>query len=55
MFNESSNISLVKEFGVFFVTSKGEAAPIELPNRFVYAVRSVKWRLERMSAYVNVL
>ncbi len=55
MFNESSNISLVKEFGGFQITRKGEAVPLQLPNRFVYAVRSVKWRLERMSAYVNVL
>jgi len=54
MFNESNLISLVEEFGGFRITRSGPV-PIDLPNRFVYAVRSVKWKLSRMSAYVNVL
>lgn len=54
MFNESRNISLVEEFGGFRITREGPV-PIELPNRFMCAVRSFRHRLERMSAYVNVL
>jgi len=41
MINESRNISLVEEFGGFRITRNGPV-PIELPNRFVYAVRSFR-------------
>jgi hypothetical protein len=54
MFNKSRNMSLVEEFGGFQITREGPV-PLELPNRFIYAARSLRDKLSKMSSYVNVL